>query len=161
MGDSQHTQNIPINKVIGENEKMCLFFCGKKHVDFLANLVFGYSVNAFCQPHKHTRLWRKWLPVSLFRLLLPTKGDGRRARPFQKHPGEGHPPGLLYSWLSTVLPMHCSFTACSVSSTCTTVGRLPRVSWTKLATSRMSKSFNSSEYTAGKELRNTALKERN
>jgi hypothetical protein len=40
------------------------------------------------------------------------------------------------------------------------VGRLPRVSWTKLATSRTSKSFNSSEYTAGKELKNTALKQR-
>ena len=27
-GDSQHTQNIQINKVIGENEK-CLLFYGK------------------------------------------------------------------------------------------------------------------------------------
>ena len=30
MGDSQHTQNIQINQVIGENEKMCLLFYGKK-----------------------------------------------------------------------------------------------------------------------------------
>ena len=29
MGDSQHTQNIQLSKVIGENEK-CLLFHGKK-----------------------------------------------------------------------------------------------------------------------------------
>ena len=29
MGDSQHTQNIHINKVIGENEK-CVFYFMKK-----------------------------------------------------------------------------------------------------------------------------------
>ena len=29
MGDNQHTQNIQINKVIGENERMCLLFYGK------------------------------------------------------------------------------------------------------------------------------------
>ena len=28
--DSLHTQNILINKVIGENEKLCLLFYGKK-----------------------------------------------------------------------------------------------------------------------------------
>ena len=30
MGDRQHTQNIQINKVIGENEK-CLLFYSKNH----------------------------------------------------------------------------------------------------------------------------------
>ena len=29
MGDCQHTQNIQINKVIGENEKRVLYFTGK------------------------------------------------------------------------------------------------------------------------------------
>ena len=38
MGDSQHTQNIQINKVIGEHEK-CVFYLMEKnpHTDFLAN----------------------------------------------------------------------------------------------------------------------------
>ena len=36
MGDSQHTQNIQINKVIAENEKHLLFYV-KNHTDFLAN----------------------------------------------------------------------------------------------------------------------------
>ena len=30
-GDSRHTQNIQINKVIGENEKCLLFFGKTKH----------------------------------------------------------------------------------------------------------------------------------
>ena len=34
--DSQHTQNIQINKVIFENEK-CVFFYRKNHTDFLAD----------------------------------------------------------------------------------------------------------------------------
>ena len=37
---SQHTQNIQTNKILGENEKMCLLFyeiSGKNHMDFLAN----------------------------------------------------------------------------------------------------------------------------
>ena len=39
MGDNQHTQNIQINNVIGENEK-CVFYFKKKNVtDFLANPV--------------------------------------------------------------------------------------------------------------------------
>ena len=37
MGNSQHTQNIHINKVIGENDKKCLLFYGRKHTDFLAS----------------------------------------------------------------------------------------------------------------------------
>ena len=36
-GDSRHSQNIQINKVIGENEKYVFYFMGKKHADFLAN----------------------------------------------------------------------------------------------------------------------------
>ena len=38
MGDSQHIQNIQINKIIGENEK-CVLFYGKNHMDFLTNPV--------------------------------------------------------------------------------------------------------------------------
>ena len=34
--DSQHTQNIQINKVIGENEKWVFYFT-EKTKDFLAN----------------------------------------------------------------------------------------------------------------------------
>ena len=30
-GHSQHTQNIQINKVIGENEKYVFYFMGKKY----------------------------------------------------------------------------------------------------------------------------------
>ena len=37
MGDSQHTQNIQINKVIGENEKCVFYFTEKKTMCFLAN----------------------------------------------------------------------------------------------------------------------------
>ena len=36
MGDLGHTQNVQINKVIGENEK-CVFYYGKNHMDFLDN----------------------------------------------------------------------------------------------------------------------------
>ena len=35
--DSRHTENIQINKVIGENEKRVFYFTDKKHTDFLAN----------------------------------------------------------------------------------------------------------------------------
>lgn len=65
-------------------------------------------------------------------------------------------PGLVYNWLSTVFPMHWSFTAWRESSAFVTIGKLPRVSRTKFATSLTSKSFNNSEYTAGKELRKIA-----
>ena len=34
MVDSQHTQNIQTNKVIGENEKCVFYFMEKKHTDF-------------------------------------------------------------------------------------------------------------------------------
>ena len=36
-GDSQHTQNIQINKVAGENEKCVFCFMGKTKQTFLAN----------------------------------------------------------------------------------------------------------------------------
>ena len=39
VGDSQHTQNIEINQVTGQNEK-CLLFYGKKHNGLLANPIF-------------------------------------------------------------------------------------------------------------------------
>ena len=43
-GDSQHTQNIQINKVIGEKRKMCILFYGKNRTDFLANpILFPYK----------------------------------------------------------------------------------------------------------------------
>ena len=45
MGDGQHTQNIQVNKVIGENEK-CLIFYGKKHTEFLANPVLTFIVKS-------------------------------------------------------------------------------------------------------------------
>ena len=38
VGDSQHTQSIQINKVIGENEKYVSYFMEKNQTDFLANL---------------------------------------------------------------------------------------------------------------------------
>ena len=37
MRDREHTQNIQINKVIGENEKCVFYFMEKTHMDFLAN----------------------------------------------------------------------------------------------------------------------------
>ena len=37
MRDREHTQNIQINKVIGENEKCVFYFMEKKHTNFLAN----------------------------------------------------------------------------------------------------------------------------
>ena len=43
-GDSQHIQNIQINKVIGESE-MCLLFCGKNHSDFSANPILIMKMN--------------------------------------------------------------------------------------------------------------------
>lgn len=54
-------------------------------------------------------------------------------------------PGLVYRWLSTVFPILCSLTAWRDSSPCMTVGKLPKASWTKFATSLTSKSFKSSE----------------
>ena len=38
VGYSQHTQNMQMNKVIGENEKFV--FYGKKHTDSLAHPIF-------------------------------------------------------------------------------------------------------------------------
>ena len=46
VGDSQHTQNIQINKVIGENEKSVLYFTEKKLNDLLANTK---DSNRMCQ----------------------------------------------------------------------------------------------------------------
>ena len=41
MGDGQHTQNTQINKVIGENKKICLLFYAKKYMDdFLAQPIY-------------------------------------------------------------------------------------------------------------------------
>ena len=37
VGDSQHTQNIQVNKVISEHEKCVFYFREKSHIDFLAN----------------------------------------------------------------------------------------------------------------------------
>ena len=37
MGDSQHTQNIQVNKVICENEKCIFLFYRKNYADFLGN----------------------------------------------------------------------------------------------------------------------------
>ena len=39
MGSSQHTQNIQINNVISENEKMCILFYFRKKL----NSLFGQS----------------------------------------------------------------------------------------------------------------------
>ena len=41
MGDSQHTQYIQINKVMGENEKCVFYFMEKKHTDFLASPILS------------------------------------------------------------------------------------------------------------------------
>ena len=38
MGDSQHNENIQINKVIGESEKYVIYFTQKPiHMEFFAN----------------------------------------------------------------------------------------------------------------------------
>ena len=42
VGDGKYTQNIQINKVIGENEKYILFY-RKNHMDFLANPIFSHA----------------------------------------------------------------------------------------------------------------------
>ena len=43
MGDSWHTQNIQINKVIDENEKCIFYFTEKKNcMDFLANPILDW-----------------------------------------------------------------------------------------------------------------------
>ena len=39
MGDSQHIQNIQINKIIGKNEKCVFYFTEKNGTDFLANSI--------------------------------------------------------------------------------------------------------------------------
>ena len=39
-GDSRHTQNIQINKVIGENEK-CVFYFMEKLYELLANPMYA------------------------------------------------------------------------------------------------------------------------
>ena len=39
-GNCWHTQNIQINKVIGENEKYVFYFTEKKHNGILANPAF-------------------------------------------------------------------------------------------------------------------------
>ena len=44
--DSQPTQNIQINKVIGENEK-CACFMEKKYTDFLANPIETFTCYIF------------------------------------------------------------------------------------------------------------------
>ena len=42
-GDSRHTQNSQISKVIGENKKCVVYFTEKNHTDFLASPVYLYS----------------------------------------------------------------------------------------------------------------------
>ena len=42
VGDSQHTPNVQINKVIGENEKHVFLFYRKNSTDFLANPIYGF-----------------------------------------------------------------------------------------------------------------------
>ena len=49
-GDSRHTQNIQINEVIGENEKNCLLFHGKKVTDFFANPINGAANQCLSLP---------------------------------------------------------------------------------------------------------------
>ena len=41
VADSWYTQNIQINKVIGENEKRVFYFIEKNIMDFLANTIFS------------------------------------------------------------------------------------------------------------------------
>lgn len=53
-------------------------------------------------------------------------------------------PGFVYSWLSTVLEMHCSLTVSRGQSDCEVSGRLPNVSRTNEATSLTVNSFSSS-----------------
>ena len=43
-GDSQYTQNIQINKIIGKNEKCTFYFTGKNVMEFLANPVVRVCV---------------------------------------------------------------------------------------------------------------------
>ena len=49
-GDSQHTQNIQINKITSENEKCVFDFTEKNHTEFLANpkLAFHKSYPCVC-----------------------------------------------------------------------------------------------------------------
>ena len=60
MGDSHHTQNIQINKVIGENEKCVFNFTEKNHGDFLANPIFWF---------KWWICWHLITPISLCILI--------------------------------------------------------------------------------------------
>ena len=48
MGDSRHTPNIPINTVIGENEKCVFYFMEKKVTDFLANPIHLPLLKQLC-----------------------------------------------------------------------------------------------------------------
>ena len=41
MGDSQHTQSIQINKVIGKSDKYVFYFTEKNHMDFLVNPILA------------------------------------------------------------------------------------------------------------------------
>ena len=43
-GDSWHTQNIQINKIIGENEKRGFYFTEKEHTEFLANPIHEFTI---------------------------------------------------------------------------------------------------------------------
>ena len=42
VGDSRHSQNIQINKVIGESEKRVFYFMEKTPKDFLANPITSF-----------------------------------------------------------------------------------------------------------------------
>ena len=48
MGDSQHTQSIQINKLIGENQ-ICVFYCTEKYKDIFCqtNCYFCVALTRF------------------------------------------------------------------------------------------------------------------
>ena len=68
VGDSRHTQNIQINKVIGENEECVSYFTEKNETNFSANTTHptpSYSSVLFL-----SRL--KYLMTSEFIPVLPS-----------------------------------------------------------------------------------------
>ena len=64
-GGGWHTQNIQINKVIGENEKRVFYFTVKNYTDFFANPVEIKNSN-----YLYRRLGIEWMFFGTFRFFF-------------------------------------------------------------------------------------------
>ena len=75
MEDGQHTQNIQINKVIGENEKYVFYFTEKTQQIFLP-ILYMYLSPIKCLAHRGKTVFAEWMnTLGVLRKQLYLKGE--------------------------------------------------------------------------------------